>query len=178
MFSVNRTEKFVILHVETLGYLQKESTTACLVRFDVMKVVNGEIEEKIKIFGHKDKKKIQYTNTVEKKNKAGEEENALKTSISSALEQLYVFIGESPVVSWTNCSTIFDDFDADGESEVVFKNNERVFLADDLELELEDFEGYIEDAFDVAERLKIPCNRKTTEEIELIYAILKRLEVI
>lgn len=178
MYSLNTRKQFVILDVETLGYLQREDKTVCLVRFDAVKVINGEVAEKIKIFGYKDKKKVQYTKIVEKKNKACEEEKALKTPISSALAQLYVFIRELPVVTWTNCSTIFDDFDADGESEVVFNNNERFFLADDLELKLEDFEGNIEDAFDVAERLQIPCNRKTTEIVELIYKIMKKIEVI
>ena len=178
MYSLNTRKEFVILDVETLGYLQREDKTVCLVRFDAVKVINGEVAEKIKIFGYKDKKKVQYIKTVEKKNKACEEEKALKTPISSALEQLNVFIRELPVVTWTNHSTIFDDFDADGESEVVFNNNERFFLADDLELKLEDFEGYIEDAFDVAERLQIPCNRKTTEIVELIYKIMKKIETI
>ena len=91
---------------------------------------------------------------------------------------MYVFIRELPVVTWTNHSTIFDDFDADGESEVVFNNNERFFLADDLELKLEDFEGYIEDAFYVAEHLQTPCNRKTTEIVELIYKIMKKIDAI
>ena len=176
MYGLNTRKEFVILDVETLGYLQREDKTVCLVRFDAVKVINGEVTEKIKIFGYKDKKKVQYTKTVEKKNKACEEEKALKTPISSALEQLYAFIGESPVVTWTNHSTIYDDFDADGESEVVFKSNERIFLADDLELKLEDFEGYIEDAFDVAEHLQTPCNRKTTEIVELIYKIMKKID--
>ena len=178
MFSLKSIKNFVILHVETLGYLQEKNRTVCLVCFDALKVLNGEIAEKIKIFGHKNKQEVQYTKTVERKNKTGEEENALKNPITSALEQLYAFIGDNPVVCWTNYSTIFDDFDADGESEVVLKDNKRIFLANDLEFELEDFDGDVEDAFDLAECLQIPCNRKMTEEVQVIYAIMKKLEVI
>ena len=62
MYGLNTRKEFVILDVETLGYLQREDKTVCLVRFDAVKVINGEVAEKIKIFGYKDKlvKKRRY----------------------------------------------------------------------------------------------------------------------